>query len=136
MQGRHPSGTQVQIMGGEVVSQSYPSEPHPERPQPQLHLAIRDLDGTQIREALKELQLETARREQMAPPIGSPLGQWWAPPGAVEADLDDGEVALQGGRDGDPASWCSGPWAPLSSGGCWSPPQHAHSYTKVWYPKN
>ena len=75
MRGRCPLGTQVQILGGQVVSQSSPSEPHPEwGPQPQLHLAIMDLVDVQLREALDEIQLETARWEGMAPPLASPLG--------------------------------------------------------------
>ena len=64
------------MLGGEAVSQSSPSYPHPkEGPQPQLHLAIRDLNDAQLREALEELQLETARRKGMAPHLGSPLGR-------------------------------------------------------------
>ena len=103
-EGQASSGTQAQILGGEVVSQSSPSEPHPEDgPQPQLHLAIRDLNYAQLREVLEELQLETARREGMAPPLGSPLGQWWVPVGGVKADLDDGEVAPQVGRGWGPS---------------------------------
>ena len=65
LRGRCPSGTQVQIQGGEV-SQSSPSEP--QGPQPQLHMAIRGLDDAQLREALEELLLEM--------PLGSPVGQW------------------------------------------------------------
>ena len=64
MRGRHASGVQAQIPGGEVVSQSSPSEPHPEGgAQPQLHLAIGDVNDAQLREALGELQLETSRKE-------------------------------------------------------------------------
>ena len=109
-----PLFTLGQIPGGEVVSQSSPSEPYPEGgPQPQLHLAIRDLDDAQLKEALEDLQLEIARREGMAPPHGSPLGWWWVTVDGGKASLDDGEVALQGGGNGDLASQCSSMWAPL-----------------------
>ena len=70
--GRCPSSGQVQILSGEVVPQSSPSEP--QESWPQLHLAIRDLDDAQLREVLDEIQLETARRQGMAPPLRSPLG--------------------------------------------------------------
>ena len=75
--------------------------------------AIRDLNDAQLSEALEELQLETARREGMAPQLGSPLGQWWAPVVRVNADLDDGEVAFQGGGDGNQVRQYSGPQAPV-----------------------
>ena len=91
---RGPSSDQVQIPCGEVVSQSSPIEP--QGPQLQLHLAIRDLDDAQLREVLEEHQLETARREGMAPPLGSPLGQWQGPAGGVDADLDDRGVTSKG----------------------------------------
>ena len=71
LRGRHPSGAQTQIPSGEEVPQYSPSEP--QGSQPQLHLAIRDLSDAQLREALEELQLKTARREVMAPPLRSPL---------------------------------------------------------------
>ena len=92
-------------------SHSPPSEPQVSHLQ--LHLAIRDLNGAQLREVLEDLHLETARRKGMAPPLGSPLDQWWGPVGRVDADLDNGEVALQEGGDGDPASQCNSLWAPL-----------------------
>ena len=50
LRGRCPSFAQVQILGGEVVSQSSPSEP--QGAWLQLHLAIRDLNDTQLREAI------------------------------------------------------------------------------------
>ena len=64
MRSRHLSSAQAQIPGGEVVSQSSPSEP-----QLQFHLAIRDLSDAQLKEVLEDLQLETARREGMALPL-------------------------------------------------------------------
>ena len=41
--------------------------------------------------------METAGREGMAPLMGSSLGQWQNPVGGVDADMDYGEVTLQGG---------------------------------------
>ena len=90
--GRCPSIAQVQIPGGEVLSQSSTSDPHL-----QLHVVLRDLNDAQLREVLDEIQLETSRREGTAPPIRSPFGQWWGPVGGVDASLDDGKVTLQGG---------------------------------------
>ena len=120
MRGRCPFGAQVQILGGEVVTLSSPSKPHPkEGPWLQLHLAIRDLNDTQLREALEELHLQTERREGMAAPIGSPLGRWWVPVGSDDANL--GKWASRMGGNGDLASQCRSPWAPLSREGCWSP---------------
>ena len=82
--------------GGTGSSSVSPSEPHPkDGPHPQLHLPIRDLDDAHLRRILEELQMETARREGIAPLIGSPLGQWQDPMGGVDADMDDGEVTLQ-----------------------------------------
>ena len=107
IRGRHPSGALAQIPGGEAVSQSSSSGSYPEEgPLLQPHLAIRDLDDAQLREALEELQLEMARRKGMALPLGSPLGRWWVPAGGGKANLDDGEVALHRGRDGDLESQC------------------------------
>ena len=79
---------------GEVVHQSSPSKPQVS--QPQLNLAIRDLIDAQLREVLDVIQLETARSEEMVSPCRSPLGQWHGPVGGVDADLDNGEVILQG----------------------------------------
>ena len=62
---RHPSGAQAQILGGETVSQSSPSEL--QGSQPQLHLTLRELDNAQVREVVDEMQLETTRREGIAP---------------------------------------------------------------------
>ena len=96
--GGHPSCTPVKNPGLEVISQSSPCASHPEEePQPQLHLAIRDLDDSQLRQAMEELQWDAARREGTVPPLGSLLGQWLVPVGGVMTDLDDGEVTLQRG---------------------------------------
>ena len=62
---------------------------------------------------MEELQQETARREGTAPPLGSPLGWWCGPVGGIDADLDDREVTLQGGGDGDLVSCHSGSQALL-----------------------
>ena len=75
-----------------VVTPSSPS-----KPQQQFHLALRDLDDVQLRQVMEELQQETSKREGTAPPLGSPLHQWWCPVGGLDPDLDDGEVTLQGG---------------------------------------
>ena len=74
LRGRHPSSDQVPIPSGEEVPQFSPSEPQDSWPQ--FHLALRDLDDAQLREVLDKIQLETARREGMAPPLRSPLGSW------------------------------------------------------------
>ena len=85
---------------------------------------------------MEELKQETERWEGTVPPLGSPLGQWCGPLGGLDVDLGDGEVTLQGGGDGDLVSQCSGLQAPSSRGGCWSSPQHTHSWTKVGYPED
>ena len=108
LRGRPPSGAHAQIPRGEAVSQSSPSEP-----QQQFHLVLRDLDDAQIRQVVEELQQETARREGTAPPLGPPLGWWHGPAGGVDSDLDDGEVTLQGGGDGDLVSQHSGLQGPF-----------------------
>ena len=39
----------------------------------------------------------------MAPLLRLPLGQWHGPAGGVYADMDNGEVTLQGGRGWGPS---------------------------------
>ena len=56
--------------------------------------------------------METARRERMAPLMESSLGQWQDPMGGVDADMDDGEVTLQGEGDWDLASQHISPQTP------------------------
>ena len=70
----------------------------------------------------------------MAPPIGSPLGQWHGPVGGVDADLDDREVTLQEGGDGDLEAGTVTHRPPLNRGGYCLPPQHTHGGTKVGHP--
>ena len=94
---QHPN-TDPRWGGGFPVS---PVSPTLKGTPPQLHLALRDLNDAQLRQVMEDLQQETARKEGAAPPIGSPLGWWWVPVGGVDADLDDGEVTLQMGGDGD-----------------------------------
>ena len=57
LKGRCPSGTQAQILDGELASQSSPSEPQGSKMQ--LHLAIRELNDTQLREELEEISTLT-----------------------------------------------------------------------------
>ena len=71
------------------------------------------LDDAQLWEVLDEIKLETARREGMAAPLMSPLGQWHGPAGGVDANLDDGEVNLQGGRWWGPSELAQWPTGPL-----------------------
>ena len=97
MRGRIPPAPRHRSQMGRQLPSLPPSEPCPEEgSQPQLHLEIRELNDAQLREALEELQLETVRREGMAPPIGSPLDKWQVPAGGSDTDLDDGEGASKG----------------------------------------
>ena len=92
--GRWPSGNKVQIPGGEVVSQSSLTEPHPEwGPWPS--------GSAQLREALEELQLETARREGWHPHLGHP----WAGGRSLQAAVKP--------------TWMMGKWH--SKGEGWEP---------------
>ena len=113
VRGKCPSSTLPQILGEEVMSQSPPVESIPAGGPPQFHMDLRDLDDAQLRQVMEDIQQEATRREGEAPPMGSPLGQWWIPVGGVNADLEDREVILQGGGDGDLVSCCIGPQAPL-----------------------
>ena len=72
LRGRHPCGAQVQILGGEVVSQSPPVSLTPKGSSHNSHLTIRDLSDAQLREVLEELQLEKARKEGQHPYMGHP----------------------------------------------------------------
>ena len=112
LRSRHPSSAHAQIPGGEVVSQSSLIEP-----QQQFHLALRDLEDAQLRQVMEELQQETAGGEGTATLLGTPFGWWQGPVGGLDADLDDGEVTLQRGGDGDLASQCSSLQAPFKQRG-------------------
>ena len=95
---RCPSGIQVQAPGREVVLQSPTSEPAlKEGSQPQLYMTMRDHNDTQLREVLEELQLEQQGGRGQHPYLGSPWGRGWVPVGGSNANLDGGEVGLQGG---------------------------------------
>ena len=66
------------------------------------------------------VSLSSTSKPHPEPPLGSPLGQWQVPAGRVKADLDDGEVALQGGigwGSSEPVQWPTGsPWAQEDAG--------------------
>ena len=113
VRGRHPSGTQTPTPGREVVSQSPPSNPHPQkRPLPQFCMALRDLGVAQIRQLMEDLQQEAAHRELTASPIDPPLGHWRPPAGGINTNVDNEEVTLQVVRHGYPVSCCHSPQPP------------------------
>ena len=85
---------------------------------------------------MEDICQEKARREGTAHPMGSPFSQWQIPAGGVDSDLEDGEVTLQGGEDGDLVSCCSGLQTASNRVGCWSPPQHTCGQPKVGYPED
>ena len=111
VRGRCPSSAQTQTLVEEVVSQSPPISPILKGAPPWFHMTLND---TQLRQVMEDLQQEAARREGAAPPVGSPLGQWSVPAGEVDANLEDGEMTLQGGGDGDllraATVTCRPPW--------------------------
>ena len=92
LRGRHPSSAQAQMQGGEVVSQSSPSEPW--GPQQYFALALRDLDDAQVRQVMEELQQETAKRDGITLRLGSPFSLWHGPAAGVDADLDDRKMTF------------------------------------------
>ena len=51
---------------------------------------------------MEDIWQESVRKKGAAVPMGSSLGQWWVPVGAVDADLEDGEVTLKGGMGQGP----------------------------------
>ena len=81
-------------------------------PQMELIRDVWDLDDDQLQEALEPLQMETARREGQHP-IGSPQGNLRVHGGSSEANMDDGEMGLRGGGDGDIVSLHSSLPVPL-----------------------
>ena len=79
-------------------------------------MALRDLADAQLRQLMEDLCQKVVQRDLTMSPIGPPSGHLRAPAGGVDTNLEDEEVNLQGGRDGDPMSCCNGPQAPLVQG--------------------
>ena len=76
-------------------TQPLPSEPSLDNgPHSELIRDVWHLDD-QLLEALEALQMETARREGMAPKHRLPQDNLRVPGGGSEADMDDGEVGLR-----------------------------------------
>ena len=91
-----------------------PSKPNvDDGPQTELTRDIQDLDDDQLWEVLEALQTETARREGTAPPCRLLQANLRVPGSGGEADMDNREVGLSEGWDGDMVSPCSGQQVPL-----------------------
>ena len=76
-------------------------------------MALIDLNDAQLRHVMKDIQQEAVRREGAIPPRGSPIECCQAPAGAVDTDLVDEEVSLQGVRGWGPGKPPQQPTGPL-----------------------
>ena len=95
--GSHPSGTQTHMQGRGVGIQPLPSpeeglsKVQTSMSQAQPTRDVWDLDNDQLQQVLKALQIKMAKRERVAPLLGSPMENPRAPRGSSEPITDDGK---------------------------------------------